>query len=218
MSTPTAELSPSATAGLRPLRVAPLTARLTPLRLYLVLIGGALLIGALSLLFPSTPSYDPWSWLIWGRQILHLDLQTTAGPTWKPLGVLIAMIFEPFGSAQPNLLLVITRAGAVMAVAMTFRIAWRILRPLVAERAGGDVARWALLPVLLGAAVAGASLLNSPSFVTDNALGYSEGLMTALVLIAIDRHLDGARRQAFHSSPRGPDFLVPRHVRIQDML
>ena len=26
----------------------------------------ALAVGALSLLFPSTPSHDPWSWLIWG--------------------------------------------------------------------------------------------------------------------------------------------------------
>ena len=31
----------------------------------------------------------------------------------------------------------------------------------------------------------------------SNALGYSEGLMTALVLIAVDRHLDGRHRQAF---------------------
>jgi len=67
----------------------------------------------------------------------------------------------------------------------------------VGEWAGSDAAGWALLPALLAALVAAGSLLNSPSFITDNGLGYSEGLMTALVLVALDRHLDGARRQAF---------------------
>jgi hypothetical protein len=197
VSTRTAELSPAASARLKPPRTASFTAGITPGRLYLGLTLGALALAALSLLLPSTPSYDPWSWLIWGRQVIHLDLQTAGGPSWKPLGVLLTTIFALFGRAQPDLLLVVSRAGAVMAVAMTFRIAWRITRPLVAEWTGGEATGWALLPVLLAATVAAASLVNSPSFITDNALGYSEGLMTALVLIAVDRHLDGARRQAF---------------------
>ncbi len=29
---------------------------------------------ALSFLIPSAPTYDPWAWIIWGREILHLDL------------------------------------------------------------------------------------------------------------------------------------------------
>ena len=82
---------------------------------------------------------------------------------------------------------------------MAFKIAWRITRELVAMPA--DAVGWArrvgMLPVLLAAAVAAASLANSKGFVTDNALGYSEGLMAALVLIALDRHLDGHHRQAF---------------------
>jgi hypothetical protein len=158
--------------------------------------SSSIVIGALSLLVPSTPSYDPWSWLIWGRQIIHLDLQTTGGPTWKPLTVLLATVFAVFGNAQPDLLLIAVRAGAVMAVLMAFRICWRILRPLVAERLGPDAGRIVLLPAVFGAAVAAASLINSPAFITDNALGYSEGLMAALVLMALDRHLDGSRRQA----------------------
>ncbi|MDQ6810434.1 MAG: hypothetical protein M3Z95_00865, partial [Actinomycetota bacterium] len=54
-----------------------------------------------------------------------------------------------------------------------------------------------LAPALLAGVIAAVSLVFSDGFVTDNALGYSEGLMTALVLIAVDRHLDGNRRQAF---------------------
>ena len=177
----------------------PPAGRLTGGRLYLVLAGFALLIAALSLLIPSTPSYDPWAWLVWGREIIHLNLHTTGGPTWKPLPVMFTTVFSLFGNAAPDLWLVVARAGAVVAVLMTFKVAWRIAAGLLDARAEG--AGWArrvsLLPILFAALVAAASLINSRGFVTDNALGYSEGLMTALVLIALDRHLDGARRQAF---------------------
>jgi hypothetical protein len=165
----------------------------------LALGAAAVLIAALSLLIPSTPSYDPWAWLVWGKEIIHLDLQTTGGPTWKPLTVIFTTIFALFGKAQPDLWLVVGRAGALMAVAMTFKIAWRLTRQLLPDptddSAGSRV--MALGPPLLAGFLAAASLINYRGFISDNALGYSEGLMTALVLIAIDRHFDGARRQAF---------------------
>jgi hypothetical protein len=175
---------------------AAITGRLAGGRLYLVLAGAALILAALSLLIPSTPSYDPWAWLVWGREIAHLNLHTTGGPTWKPLPVLFTTVFSLFGGAAPDLWLVVARAGALVALAMTFKVAWRITRDIVVEADAG-AARWALAPVAFAAVVAAASLVNSRGFVTDNALGYSEGLMTALVLVALDRHLDGARRQAF---------------------
>jgi hypothetical protein len=174
-------------------------ARLAGGRLYLVLAGVALALAALSLLIPSTPSYDPWAWLVWGREIAHLNLQTTGGPTWKPLPVIFTTIFSLFGGAAPDLWLVVARAGAIVAVAMTFKVAWRITRGLISDLTGPNAGERlvTLAPVIFAASVAAASLINSRGFVTDNALGYSEGLMTALVLVAVDRHLDGARRQAF---------------------
>src|SRR6202020_1791680 len=45
-------------------------------RFYIGLAIVALTIGALSLLIPSTPSYDPWTWIVWGREIVHLKLAT----------------------------------------------------------------------------------------------------------------------------------------------
>jgi hypothetical protein len=94
--------------------------------------------------------------------------------------------------------LVVARAGAVMAVLMVFKVCWRITRGLLsAEEVQRRLPLVVALPVLFAALVAAASLVNSRGFVTDNTLGYSEGLMTALVLMAFDRHLDGARRQAF---------------------
>ena len=48
----------------------------------LPVIVACLAISALTLLFPSTPTYDPWAWIMWGREILHLDLVTEGGPSW----------------------------------------------------------------------------------------------------------------------------------------
>jgi hypothetical protein len=199
VSTPTAEVASPPPRPHAPIAGPAIPGRLAGGRLYLALAGFALVIAALSLLIPSTPSYDPWAWLVWGREIIHLNLHTTGGPTWKPLPVIFTTVFALFGKAAPDLWLVVARAGALMAVAMTFKVAWRIAHGIFGApaEAVSRARRLALLPVAFAAVVAAASLVNSKGFVTDNALGYSEGLMAALVLVALDRHLDGARRQAF---------------------
>ncbi len=201
MSVPTAELTAPAAGVPTGSRRAALGDGLTGSRLYLALAAAALAIAALTLLVPSTPSYDPWSWLIWGREIVHLDLHTTGGPSWKPLPVLFTTLFAPFGRAAPDLWLLVARAGAVMSVAMVFKVAMRLVGQLGAPAraaASEAVSRAVVLgPALLAGLVAALGLINSKGFISDNALGYSEGLMTALVLIAVDRHLDGRPRQAF---------------------
>src|SRR5690242_5909427 len=157
----------------------------------------ALVIAALSLLIPSTPSYDPWSWLVWGREVAHLDLQTTGGPTWKPLPVIFTTVFSLFGRAAPDLWLVVGRAGALMAVAMVFKMCVRLTRQLAVRGDEADARSSAWGPAILAGLVAAFGLTFAGGFITSSALGYSEGLMTALVLIAVDRHLDGCHRQAF---------------------
>ncbi len=168
-------------------------------RLYLALGGGALVLAALSLLIPSTPSYDPWAWLVWGHEIIHFDLHTSGGPSWKPLPMLFTTVFALFGKAQPDLWLIVARAGAVMAAAMVFKIAWRLTRDIVAGLAEPDRAsRWmGMIAPLLAGVIAAGSLVNSGGFISDNALGYSEGFATALALIAVDSYMDGARQRAF---------------------
>jgi hypothetical protein len=200
VSVPSAELTvPSAGAAPRAAWAA-VTPRLAGGRLYLVMAGVALVIATLSLLIPSTPSYDPWSWLVWGREIAHLDLQTTGGPTWKPLPVIFTTVFSLFGKAAPDLWLVVARAGALMAVAMVFKMCARLTRQL-AVRTGEDTEAsrlgMTLGPAVLAGLVAAFGLTFAGGFITGSALGYSEGLMTAIVLIAVDRHLDGQPRQAF---------------------
>ena len=200
MSVPTAELTAPAPSTDVTARARALTTRLSGGSFYLWLGGAALLIGVLSLLVPSTPSYDPWAWLVWGREIIHINLQTTGGPSWKPLPMIFTTAFAVFGKAQPDLWLVVARAGAVMAVAMVFKIAWRLSRELlIAGQSTQDGARrrLAMIPPLLAGLIAAGSLINSGGFISDNALGYSEGLATALALIAVDSYLDGSRQRAF---------------------
>jgi hypothetical protein len=174
--------------------------RLSPARFYLTLFGVALVVGALSLLIPSTPSYDPWAWIVWGREIVHINLQTTGGPTWKPLPVIFTTLFAPFGKAAPDLWLVVARAGAFAAVVMVFRLSARLTRDIgsyftTAREGAGRLGT--LGPALLAGLIAAVGLALSGGFISDNALGYSEGLATAIILIAVERHLDGQPRQAF---------------------
>ena len=199
MSVPTAELTaPTPSTGVAA-RDRTLPDWVGGGRFYLWLAGAGLLIGALSLLIPSTPSYDPWAWLVWGREIVHINLQTTGGPSWKPLPALFTTLFAVFGKAQPDLWLVVARAGAVVAVVMVCKIAWRLTRDLLAGASDMDGVRgrlWLIPPAMAGLIAAG-SVVNSGGFISNNALGYSEGLATALGLIAVDSYLDGARQRAF---------------------
>jgi hypothetical protein len=202
MSVPSAELTAPALGAPSRTAAGAISRRLAGWRLYALLGAAALLIAGLSLLIPSTPSYDPWAWLVWGREIAHLKLQTTGGPTWKPLPVIFTTLFAPFGHAAPDMWLVVGRAGAVMAVVMTFRLCVRLARQLSAGvgwatggGAGALLASWA--PGLLAGGIACIGLVFAGGYITSNALGYSEGLMTAVVLIAVERHLDGYPRHAF---------------------
>jgi hypothetical protein len=113
--------------------------------------------------------------------------------------VLFTTVFAVFGKAQPDLWLVIARAGALMAVAMVFKLAWRLTADLVAKPAteAGTYRRFSTIAPLLAGLIALGSLVNSSGFISNNALGYSEGLATALTLIAVDSYLDGAPRRAF---------------------
>jgi hypothetical protein len=196
VSVPSAELTaPSASADPRAAWTAAST-RLAGGRLYIAMGAAALIVASLSLLIPSTPSYDPWSWLVWGREVAHVNLQTTGGPTWKPLPVIFTTIFSLFGKAAPDLWLVVARAGALMAVGMVFKMCVRLTRQLAVFDDEEAPRSW-IGPAVLAGLVATFGLTFAGGFITSSALGYSEGLMTALVLIAVDRHLDGKHRQAF---------------------
>jgi hypothetical protein len=135
-----------------------------------------------TLLAPWGLSYDPWAWLVWGRDIAHLDLQLGPAPSWKPFPVLFTTVFSFAGDAGPALWAIVARAGALFALVMAARLAARL--------APGPLR-------MLASATAVVGLLLVKDFVRRSALANAEPLMLAFALLAIERHLDGQRRQAF---------------------
>jgi hypothetical protein len=167
-----------------------------PLRLVVPI--GIAVVAALSLLVPFAPVYDPWAWLIWGRELVHLDLDTSVGPSWKPLPVIVTTALAPAGDASPELWLFLARVGWLASAALAWRLAARLVFPqrlatAIAARAATRRVRRGRL--LAGAVAAlGIVLLFDPftAWVRQFAGGLSEPLLVALVLGAIDREL--ARR------------------------
>jgi hypothetical protein len=159
-----------------PLRRPPAAPDVRPWRVMLL---GCAALGALSLLFTNEPTYDPWAWLIWGREIVHANLDTFSGPSWKPLPVFFTTPFALLGdAAAPSLWLVVARGFGFLAMAMAYRLAARLAGPVAGV-------------------IAAVALLLAESFVYNFARGYAEAAMVAVCLWAVERHLDGRPRHAF---------------------
>jgi hypothetical protein len=141
-----------------------------------LLVAGCFALAALSLLLPSVPTQDSWSWIVWGREVAHLDLDTSAGSSWKPLPVLFTTVYSLFGDAAPDLWIMTARAGGLLAILFAFRIAKRL-------------AGWP-------AGIAAAVFLVGADWLRFMGHGNVEPLSTGLVLGAVDRHLEGHRHQA----------------------
>ena len=160
------------------------------------LILGCLAVSAVTLLYPSTPTYDPWAWILWGREIVHLDLVTTGGPSWKPLPMLYTTPFSLLGhDLAPYLWIWVSRAGGMFGCVMAWRVANRLVGG--AERRPSEDPRAAIYGALAGVAAA-AALFASNKYVRDAALGNSEPLLAAVFLWGFERHLDGRRDQALY--------------------
>ena len=152
-------------------------------------------------LLPSVPTYDPWAWLIWGREVLHGDLVTTTGPSWKPFPVLFTTPFAVLGDAgAPLAWLVVARAGGLLAIAMAYRLGRRLAGPVA------------------GIVAAGALTL-ADEFIFNFFRGNSEGILVAVVPVgdrAPPRRPAGrrlpARRGRRPAAPR--DVADPARLRV----
>ncbi len=141
--------------------------------------AACLLLSAATLLVPSAPTTDPWGWIVWGREVAHLDLSTAISgvPSWKPLPVLFTAPLSVFGAAAPDLWMLIARAGGLLGLLAAYRLGSRL-----GGRAAGVFAA-------VGLAV-------STHWIRTFLHGYSEPLAIALVLLAVDSHLSGRPRRA----------------------
>ncbi len=143
-----------------------------------------------SLALPSEPSFDPWAWIVWGRELLLFDLDTTGGPSWKPLPVLFTAAFAPFSLIDEGipaaLWLVVARTGALLSIVLAFRVARRLAGP----------GRWTGIGAGVVAAIA---LAFAPQWLRYAAHGNEVPMAVALMLWGVERHLDGRRAQALVS-------------------
>ena len=151
-------------------------------------VATCLLLAGASLWGPSEPSFDPWAWLVWGREAAQLSLDTTSGPSWKPLPVVFTTLFAPFSAIDdripPALWVVVARGGGLLAVGMAAAVAARLV--------GG-----ALVRRLVAGAVAALGLILTPDWVGYLFHASEAPLSVGLGLWALDRHLAGRPRFAF---------------------
>ena len=145
-------------------------------------VATALVLAAASLSLPYFPVYDPWAWLIWGRELAGGGLETAAGPSWKPLPVLVDAPLSLLGGAAPEAWLLVARTGWLCAP---------LLAGLLAARLSGEgVGRWRWVAA---AVAAGSVALTGDAFtppLRQFTGGLSEPLLVALVLGAVWAALD----------------------------
>jgi hypothetical protein len=97
---------------------------------------------------PTVPSYDPWSWIVWGREVSdpHLSFVVGGGPSWKPLPLIFTTVFGLFGGAAPTLWVITARAGGFLGLLFAWKLAARLTG---GGRAGAFAGLLAVIGVVL---------------------------------------------------------------------
>jgi hypothetical protein len=144
----------------------------------LVTIVSLVIAGVLTIALGGAPTYDPWAWIIWGREIIHGDLVTTAGPSWKPLPMIFTIPFAFFGDAAPDLWMWIARATALIGIVAVADLAARL---------GGRLA----------AALAAVAITLMPLYYAYGVQGSSEGALVLVCCLAATSWMDDKRTAAF---------------------
>jgi hypothetical protein len=121
--------------------------------------------GLSALVLAPAPDYDPWMWLLWGREVASGTLSTAGGPAFKPLPVAVCALLAPLGSAAPAAWVLLARAAALAALWPAFRLGARL--------GGGSLAAGLLAAV--GVALCG----GYPAYAAG---GLAEGMLLCLAL------------------------------------
>ena len=135
----------------------------------------------------ASPSYDSFGWLVWGRQVLHWNLDTNGAPSWKPLPFLFTLPFALAGHGQLWLWMIAAVAGALAGAVFAGRIAYRLTGPSP-ERPYAPIA---------AAVIAGAAVLGIQNYWQLILIGNVDPMIMTLCLASVDSHLGGRRRAAF---------------------
>jgi hypothetical protein len=133
------------------------------------------------------PSYDGFGFLVWGRQVLHWNLNTDGAPSWKPLPFLFTLPYAVAGRGQLWLWMGTAVAGAVFGSVFAARVAFRLTGPSPDRR---------YAPYVAGA-FAGIAVLGINTYMHLVLIANSDPLIVAVLLAAIDCHLCRRYRLAF---------------------
>jgi hypothetical protein len=137
------------------------------------------------------PGFDPYGWLVWGRQTLSWSLDTNAAPSWKPLPYLFTVPYAVFGHLQVWLWMITAAAASLAGVVFAGRIAFR----LVGAAASGD--RRARYAAWIAAVFAGLGVLSIQDYSHYILSAQSDPVIVALCLGAVDCHLSHRPRWSF---------------------
>jgi hypothetical protein len=148
----------------------------------LVVFSGALVVWA-----RTRPGFDPYGWLVWGRQTLTASLDTNAAPSWKPLPYLFTVPYALAGHYQMWLWMITSVAVSLSGVVFAGRIAYRLT-------AAPPERRWA---GIAAAVFAGLALLGIQDYSHYVLSAQSDPMIVSLCLAAIDCHLSKRPRWAF---------------------
>ena len=143
-----------------------------------VAVAAALAALSLAVVAPA-PAYDPWMWLLWGREVAGGMLDTRAGPAFKPLPVAVCALLAPLGAAAPVLWVLLVRTAGLLAA----YLAWRVARRL----AGGS---------RLAGALAVAAVLACGRLLAFTASGAEPALVVAAALGGVEAWAAGRPRLA----------------------
>jgi hypothetical protein len=132
------------------------------------------------------PAFDAYGWLVWGHQALHLNLNTNAAPSWKPLSFLFTLPYAVVGRTALWLWMTTAVAAALAAAVFGGRIAYWLT-------AQGSPRYAAFAASLL----AGLGVLGIEGYGHFVLIAYSDPMIVALCLAAIDFHLRGRPRVAW---------------------
>jgi hypothetical protein len=149
---------------------------------------GLVLLSTLIVLWAGTrPGFDPYGWLVWGHQTLHLSLNTNGAPSWKPLPYLFTVPYALTGKSALWLWMVTAVSFGLAGVLFAGRIAYRLT-------AAPPERRYA---ALAAGAFAGLALLGIRDYMHYILSAQSDTIIVTLCLAAVDAYLCGRRRLAY---------------------
>lgn len=155
---------------------------------------GILILSLLIVLWArSRPGYDPYGWLVWGKLSIHGALDTNGAPSWKPLPFLFTVPYSLIGHYSLWLWMVTSVAISLSGIFFAWRIAFRLTGADPARRYAAYLAGLVAALFMLGMQ----DPLLPAGYLHYILSAESDTMIVALVLAAIDCHLNGRHRWAF---------------------